>query len=176
MHPAYVTYPEEDTVERCSSRLVWGRAQGHDEVYDCWLWGCTGLCLSQVLNEKIYLIVSGSSMFWLNVQCHMKRVFTDLGLKTHTKLWCQCKLSMTNTLQQLPLVSNLKAASFRMVYLFSLLGDTHIFENKFQSECPLGSHCLFDKVVCVPTREIIYREKNQTMQKTTTTTKSFKIL
>lgn len=71
---------------------------------------------------------------------------------------------MTNTLQQLASVSNLKDASFRIIYLFSLLGDKYIFENKFQSKHPLRKGLFKYKVVCVSTLEIIYREKHQIMQ------------
>lgn len=49
-----------------------------------------------------------------------------------------------------------------MVYLFSLLGDTHIFENKFQSERPLRkSLFIWQSSVCPHMGNYIYREESE---------------
>lgn len=82
-----------------------------------------------------------------------------------TKLWCQCELSMTDTLQQLALVSNLKDGSFRMVFFFFCWETDTFLKTSSSLNAPWGRDCLFDKAVCVPTWEIRAREKHQTMQK-----------
>lgn len=42
-------------------------------------WGCTGGLLGQVLHQKINPLITGMSMFWLNVQYFLKRERKDLS-------------------------------------------------------------------------------------------------
>lgn len=100
---------------------------------------CSGMFLRQMLHQKISALISGRSLFWLNVQRHLKRGFKGLSFFFLKK----------QTLMSVWIISDRYFAATCFVFLnwrmpvwgwstcVFLLGDKPSFENKFQCEHPL---------------------------------------
>lgn len=84
---------------------------------------CSGMFLRQMLHQKISALISGRSLFWLNVQRHLKRGFKGLSFffkKTNfdVSVNYQWQILCSNLL----CFSKLKDASLRMVNLCFFAG------------------------------------------------------
>lgn len=125
---------------------------------------CSGMFLRQMLHQKITALISGRSLFWLNVQHHLKRGFKGLSFflkkkQTLMSVWITSALEILCS--NLLCFSKLKDASLRMVNLCFFAGRQNpVLKISSSVNTPWGRDCLFDKKQFVVPHEKSYKERS----------------